>query len=165
MINRKLLSSWVLVVGMGGIGSNLLLFLAASGVGRITVVDHDDVEVSNLHWQVIYTKGGRGTSKIIVLEYAWENDQTDQISRYPRQLLLLDGFGVLGQRKLLSSSVLVVGAGGIGSNRLLFLATISVGCITVVYHDKQKEHKVSDAVHIRSTTENQQKDFMRMDYQ
>ena len=55
--------------------------------------------------------------------------------RYSHQLLISDGFGVLGQRKLLSSSVLVVGAGGIGSNRLLFLATISVVCITVVYHD------------------------------
>ena len=58
---RKFVSTSVLVVGEGGIGSTLLLFLAASGVGRITVVDHDDVEVSNLHWQVIHTKGRRGT--------------------------------------------------------------------------------------------------------
>ena len=71
MGQRKLLSSSVLVVGAGGIGSTLLLFLAASGVGRIAVVDHDDVEVSNLHWQVIHTEGRRGTSKIIVLEYAY----------------------------------------------------------------------------------------------
>ena len=41
-----------------GIGPTLLLLLAASGVGSITVVDHDDVEVSNLHWQVIQTKRG-----------------------------------------------------------------------------------------------------------
>ena len=40
-------------------------------MGRITVVDHDDVEVSNLHWQVIHTEGRRETSKIIVLEYAY----------------------------------------------------------------------------------------------
>jgi septal ring factor EnvC (AmiA/AmiB activator) len=40
---------------------------------------------------------------------------TEQIERYSRQLLLHDGFGVEGQRKLLSSSVLVIGAGGIGS--------------------------------------------------
>lgn len=39
----------------------------------------------------------------------------DQIERYSRQLLLQDGFGVQGQLKLLSSSVLIVGAGGIGS--------------------------------------------------
>ena len=71
MGQRKLLPSSVLVVGAGGIGSTLLLFLAASGVGRITVVEHNGVEVSNLHWQVIYTEGRRGTSKIIVLEYAY----------------------------------------------------------------------------------------------
>lgn len=39
----------------------------------------------------------------------------ENIERYSRQLLLNDGFGVEGQRKLLSSSVLVIGAGGIGS--------------------------------------------------
>ena len=41
----------------------LLLLLAASVVGHITVVDHNDLEVSNLHWQVIHTKGKGGTSK------------------------------------------------------------------------------------------------------
>ena len=68
---HKLLSSLVLVVGAGGIVSNLLLFLAASGMGRITVGAHNNVEVFNLHWQVIHTEGRRGTSKIIVLEYAY----------------------------------------------------------------------------------------------
>ena len=57
MGQRKLLLLSALVVGEGGIGTNLLLLLATSGVGRITVADHDDVEVSNLHWQVINTKG------------------------------------------------------------------------------------------------------------
>ena len=45
----KLLSLSVLVVGAGGIGSTLPLFLAASSVVHITIVDHDTVEVSNLH--------------------------------------------------------------------------------------------------------------------
>ena len=60
---RKLLSLSVLVVRAGGIGSILLLFLAASGVGCIKVVDHNNVEVYNLHWKVIYTEGKRETSK------------------------------------------------------------------------------------------------------
>ena len=71
MVQRKLLSFSVLVVGAGGIGSTFLLFLAASGVRRIMVVDHNDAEVSNLHLKVIHTEGRRGTSKIIVLEYAY----------------------------------------------------------------------------------------------
>ena len=48
---------------VGGIGSILLLLLAASGVVRITVVDHDDMEVSKLHWKFMHTEGRRGTRK------------------------------------------------------------------------------------------------------
>ena len=53
----------VLFVEAGGIGSTLLLLLAASGVGRITVVYHNYLEVSNLHWRVIHTNRKRVTSK------------------------------------------------------------------------------------------------------
>lgn len=59
----------------------------------------------------------------------------DQISRYSRQLLLNDGFGVEGQKQLLSSSMLVIGAGGIGSTVLLYLAAAGVGHITIVDYD------------------------------
>jgi len=62
--------------------------------------------------------------------------QPDQISRYSRQLLLKDGFGVSGQKQLMSSSILVVGAGGIGSTALLYLAAAGVGHITVVDYDR-----------------------------
>jgi len=61
---------------------------------------------------------------------------SDQITRYSRQLLLNDGFGVKGQQKLLSSSVLVIGAGGIGSTVLLYLAASGIGNITVIDFDK-----------------------------
>jgi adenylyltransferase/sulfurtransferase len=59
----------------------------------------------------------------------------DQIERYSRQLLLNEGFGVAGQLKLLSSSVLVVGAGGIGSTALLYLAASGIGKIAVIDFD------------------------------
>ena len=51
---KKLLSSSILVIGAGGIGSSVLLYLAASGIGHITIVDYDNVEMSNLHRQVIH---------------------------------------------------------------------------------------------------------------
>ena len=60
----------------------------------------------------------------------------EQVSRYSRQLLLADGFGVAGQKQLLSSSILVVGAGGIGSTVLLYLAAAGVGHLTVVDYDR-----------------------------
>jgi adenylyltransferase/sulfurtransferase len=59
----------------------------------------------------------------------------NQIERYSRQLILQEGFGVAGQRTLLSSSVLVVGAGGIGSTVLLYLGASGVGRIGIVDFD------------------------------
>ena len=62
---QQLLASSVLVIGAGGIGSSLLLYLASSGVGNITVVDFDNVEMSNLHRQVIHSNEGVGMNKAI----------------------------------------------------------------------------------------------------
>lgn len=62
---KKLLSSSVLVVGAGGIGSTVLMYLAASGIGHISVVDFDDVDMSNLHRQVIHTEANVGMNKAV----------------------------------------------------------------------------------------------------
>ena len=61
----RLLESSVLVVGAGGLGSPLLLYLAAAGVGRLGVVDHDVVDLSNLQRQVLHDSGAVGTRKEI----------------------------------------------------------------------------------------------------
>ena len=61
----KLLSSSVLVVGAGGIGSTVLLYLAASGIGHISIVDFDEVDMSNLHRQIIHTDANVGINKAI----------------------------------------------------------------------------------------------------
>ncbi|KAG5501518.1 hypothetical protein JKF63_03347 [Porcisia hertigi] len=53
----------VVCVGAGGLGSTVLLYLAAAGVGRLTIVDFDDVELSNLHRQVIHTAAAIGQPK------------------------------------------------------------------------------------------------------
>ncbi len=52
---EKLLKSKVLVVGAGGLGSPVIMYLAAAGVGNLTVVDFDTVEKSNLQRQVIHS--------------------------------------------------------------------------------------------------------------
>lgn len=59
-----LLRSKVLVVGAGGLGSPLLLYLAAAGVGTIGVVDDDAVDLSNLQRQVIHDEASLGVPKV-----------------------------------------------------------------------------------------------------
>ena len=61
---KKLKAARVLVVGAGGLGSPLLMYLAAAGVGRIGVIDHDAVDLSNLQRQIIHTDAGQGMPKV-----------------------------------------------------------------------------------------------------
>ena len=60
----RLLDSRVLVIGAGGLGSPLLLYLAAAGVGTIGVVDDDEVDLSNLQRQVVHDSSKVGTPKV-----------------------------------------------------------------------------------------------------
>ena len=60
----KLLSSSVLVVGAGGLGSPLLMYLAAAGVGKIGIADHDRVDLTNLQRQVVHGTSRIGMAKV-----------------------------------------------------------------------------------------------------
>ncbi|WP_291141445.1 HesA/MoeB/ThiF family protein [Flavobacterium sp. UBA7680] len=60
----KLSKAKVLVIGAGGLGAAILPYLAAAGVGEIGIVDDDDIEISNLHRQVIYKSSAVGKSKV-----------------------------------------------------------------------------------------------------
>ena len=60
----KLLESKVLVVGAGGLGSPILLYLAAAGVGTIGIIDHDVVDMTNLQRQIIHTTEEIGDAKV-----------------------------------------------------------------------------------------------------
>src|ERR1035437_3046089 len=59
----RLKAARVLVVGAGGLGSPLVLYLAAAGIGTIGIVDDDHVELSNLESQVAHTTARIGTPK------------------------------------------------------------------------------------------------------
>ena len=61
--HERLKAAAVLCVGAGGLGSPLLLYLAAAGIGRIGIVDGDAVELSNLQRQVIHRSDAVGRSK------------------------------------------------------------------------------------------------------
>jgi len=62
---QKLLNSHVLIIGLGGLGSPVSMYLAAAGVGHLTLVDDDDVELSNLQRQIVHGQGDIGRSKVI----------------------------------------------------------------------------------------------------
>ena len=52
---KKLLKASVLIVGAGGLGSPIAIYLAALGIGKIGIIDKDSVEISNLSRQIIFS--------------------------------------------------------------------------------------------------------------
>ncbi len=64
----KLKRSKVLVVGAGGLGSAILYYLVAAGVGEVYVVDSERIELSNLNRQILYTTNDIGRFKVDVLK-------------------------------------------------------------------------------------------------
>jgi molybdopterin-synthase adenylyltransferase len=67
---ERVLASHALVIGAGGLGSAALLYLASAGVGTITVVDDDVVELSNLQRQVVHTTARIGQPKVHSVQQA-----------------------------------------------------------------------------------------------
>jgi molybdopterin/thiamine biosynthesis adenylyltransferase len=60
---RRLLASHALIVGAGGLGSPVAMYLGTAGVGRLTVVDHDHVELTNLQRQIAHNLSRIGLAK------------------------------------------------------------------------------------------------------
>ncbi|MDR3256644.1 MAG: HesA/MoeB/ThiF family protein [Endomicrobium sp.] len=79
---KRLKSSRILIVGAGGLGSPVALYLAAAGVGKIGIVDFDNVDVSNLQRQILYNDNDVGKSKTEVAKERIEklNSQTKFIA-------------------------------------------------------------------------------------
>ena len=63
---QKLKKASVLIIGIGGLGSSVIQYLNAAGVGKIGIVDYDKVELSNLNRQLIYNDSDIGKSKVDV---------------------------------------------------------------------------------------------------
>ena len=60
---KKLLQSHCLIIGAGGLGSPVAIYLAASGIGKITICDFDDVDLSNLQRQIVHNEKSIGKNK------------------------------------------------------------------------------------------------------
>ncbi|WP_167510769.1 HesA/MoeB/ThiF family protein [Chryseobacterium sediminis] len=70
---KKIMASKVLVIGAGGLGSPIIQYLAAAGVGTLGIADFDEVELHNLNRQIIHTESSVGLSKVKSAETFVEN--------------------------------------------------------------------------------------------
>lgn len=137
---EKLAGSHVVVVGAGGLGSPVLLYLAAAGVGALTIIDGDGVSLSNLHRQIIHTTGAIGTPKAVSAretikalnpDIAVAVINADLDREHARDIfagadLVIDGTDNLGARYLISWAALRSGIPHIWASILGFDAQISV---------------------------------------
>ena len=62
---EKFLAAHALIIGAGGLGSPVAMYLASAGVGRITLVDNDSVDLTNLQRQILHTSERVGQAKVI----------------------------------------------------------------------------------------------------
>ena len=108
---EKLINSKVLIVGLGGLGTGVSMYLVRMGVGHIGVIDSDVVDVSNLQRQILYDESDIGVSKIktgvrklkninsnlIVDEYDYrltDDNATEIISKYDLVVDCTDNYTV-----------------------------------------------------------------------
>lgn len=93
----RLKSARVLIVGAGGLGSPLALYLAAAGVGSIGIIDDDRVELSNLQRQIAHTTARIGTPKAVsAATTAREINPSVQIRAYTQRLAPDDAAALIG---------------------------------------------------------------------
>lgn len=65
---EKIRDSSVLIVGAGGLGCPVSMYLAASGIGRLGIIDHDVVALNNLHRQIMHDEDRIGAAKSLSLK-------------------------------------------------------------------------------------------------
>ncbi|MBS3915391.1 MAG: HesA/MoeB/ThiF family protein [Bacteroidetes bacterium] len=119
---QKLIQSSVLVIGAGGLGCPALSYLAATGVGKIGIVDFDQVEMSNLHRQLLYDESDIGKNKALqsdtklaaqfpdckVVSYPKELDNKLAMEIFPEYNILLDCTDQIHTRYLINDACRVL---------------------------------------------------------
>jgi molybdopterin-synthase adenylyltransferase len=94
----------VLVIGAGGLGAPVLLYLAAAGVGALGVVDDDAVSLSNLQRQVIHATPDIGRPKVVVEPQGGRPDAGNALDLVARYDLVADGSDNFATRYLVSDA-------------------------------------------------------------
>lgn len=120
---RRLKSARVLVVGAGGLGSPVLLYLAAAGIGTIGIIDDDIVDLSNLQRQVIHGIADVGRSKVAaaraavaelnplvtVRRHDMRLDSTNALALFAEYDLIVDGSDNFATRYLVNDAAALLG--------------------------------------------------------
>jgi adenylyltransferase/sulfurtransferase len=65
---KKIIDTKVLIIGVGGLGSPVALYLASSGINNIGIVDHDKIDISNLHRQILFNEEDVNKFKVDIAE-------------------------------------------------------------------------------------------------
>ncbi len=99
----KLKGSHVAIIGAGGIGCPAITYLAAAGVGRLTIIDHDVVELSNLQRQPLFTDADIGASKAAVAA-----DAARRINRHVEVIAVAERLDDANATALLAGASLIL---------------------------------------------------------
>lgn len=99
----KLKAAHVVVIGAGGIGCPAITYLAAAGVGRLTIIDHDHVELSNLQRQPLFTDADIGASKAVVAA-----DAARRINPHVEAVAVVERLDATSAEALLAGASLVL---------------------------------------------------------
>lgn len=112
---QNLKNSHILIVGAGGLGASSLPYLAGAGIGNITIYDHDEISLSNLHRQTIYKSADAGLSKAkiaaaylqdlnpdIAVEFHEDKLDNTTFKDLPKVDLIIDGSDNFATKSLLN---------------------------------------------------------------
>ena len=138
---ERLLASSVLVVGVGGLGCSALQFLVSAGVGRVTLIDDDQVSESNLQRQVLFSEDDCGKNKALVAKEKLSLLNSDvQIQAFPNRFsvsnskelslghdLILDCSDNFGTRYLINDACVLAEKPFVSASILRFKG--QVGCL------------------------------------
>ena len=137
---RRLKNARVLVIGAGGLGSPVLLYLAAAGVGTLGIVDHDTVDLSNLQRQIIHGTSGLGQSKlesaaaavaelnplVTVHQHDVWLTAANALDLFAQYDLIVDGADTFATRYLVSDAAAMLGKPCVWGSILRFDGQVSV---------------------------------------
>ncbi|XP_015112130.1 adenylyltransferase and sulfurtransferase MOCS3 [Diachasma alloeum] len=136
----KIKNASVLIVGAGGLGCPSALYLAGAGVGHIGIVDYDDVEINNLHRQLLYTSDDIGIAKVHaaadhlqrlngnlkVTPYKLQLDSTNVQNIVEQYDVVLDATDNVPTRYLLNDACIFAGKPLVSGSALKFEGQLTV---------------------------------------